>query len=514
MNAKRAGIYARISKKDKQVPKVENQIAMLRQIAEDEGWTVDDAHVFHDDGIAASGKAIDDTTLENRPGARACLDAIRDHDFDVLLAVEGERLARTYLDGLVWIQASSVGGVTWYLDTDGPLDPSTPAGEETAVSIFASGRREGRIRSARQKRRYDRERAEGTPLWGTRPFGYEDDRITLRPAEADLIRQATDDYLAGRKSMIQLAQDWTKLGMLTDGMRRERTGRDGIKKKARPYWTATTVHRVLTRDRNAGILTHNGLRLPASRIQPIITEEELEALKGKVKTGTPMGARAQTLLGGILRCECGAPMHGTISYSQRKGGPRYEYRHYKCSQTIYDKTQKHSSIAAPLVDDELETLILRDVKEGRVRSPKGTDHTAALKALSARLKANREAIDDLAESIADHDLKGIRAQLRGSLKAREAEKEQLLSERDAILADAGQSGDLTTFFEEVEALGELTSKEQVLEWVDRFGTIWDNVPLETKQALIRSRYRPVVKRGGRGFDRVELNPVHSSTSSP
>jgi DNA invertase Pin-like site-specific DNA recombinase len=507
MTGKRAGIYARISKKDKKVPKVANQIAMLQQIAADEGWTVDDAHVFYDDGIAASGKNIDDTTLENRPGARACLDAIRNHEFDVLLAVEGERLARTYLDGLAWIQASSVGGVTWYLDTDGPLNPSHPAGEETAVSIFASGRREGRVRSARQQRRYDAEREDGMPLWGTRPFGYDDDRITIRPDEADLIRQATEDYLAGKRSMVQIAKDWTEADALTDGMRRERMGRDGVKRPARPYWTATTVHRVLTRDRNAGILTHNGERLPKSRIEAIITEDQLDALKARIKTGTPMGARAQTLLGGVLRCECGAPMHGTVSYSQRKGRPRYSYRHYTCSQKLYDRTQKHSSIAAPLVDDEIEALILRDIKEGRIQSPEGVDHSAALKALSARLTANREAREHVGNTILDPTLKSIHGKARAQLKMLNAEQENLTAERDAILADTGTSANLSSFFREVEALQGGATREQVLDYVDRFGKIWDSVPLETKQALIRSRYRPVVRRGGRGFGRVELNPV-------
>lgn len=498
MNDDLVDLYLRLSVDRDGKDALERQEADLREWAKREGKTV--RKVWKDSVSGYKDVAREDFDRAVR--------AVSSGEVGTLAVWKLDRLSRRGAGqvGLILDEVEKVGGRLFFLK-DG-LDSADSNTRLIILIVSEQARTESANTSLRVRAKIAADASRGIPKAGTRSFGYEIDGITLRPAEADLIRDATERYLAGTVSLIQIAQEWTNAGALTDGMKRQRRGRDGVKRDARAYWTATTVHRVLIRERNAGILIHNGARLPESRIQPIIAEEQLDGLKAKVKLGTPVGARAQTLLGGILRCECGAPMHGTISYSQRKGGPRRIYRHYKCSQTIYDKTRQHSSIAAPIVDDELEALILLDVKEGRVRSPQGADHTQALTALNGLLAANRDAMKDLAESIADPDLKSIRPQLKGRLKILEAEKERLTSERDALMAEAGQSADLSAFFREIEALQDGATREQVLDYVHRFGEIWDNVPNEAKQALIKSRYRPVVKRGGRGFGRVELNPIN------
>lgn len=528
---RRAGILARISKKDKRVPKVENQVLICQSIADDEGYVIDPKHIFIDDGIAASGKAIDDTTLENRPGSRACLEAMRKGQFDVLLAVEGERLARTYLDGMEFIKASVEGNVIWHLDTDGILDPRTPAGEETAVSIFAQGRREGRTRDMRQKRRYDSERATGMPLWGTRPFGYDVDRITIRESEAKHIRDAVSDYLAGRRSMLRIAKDWNAAGIKTDGMLptdedrkagktvRERKGRDGVVRPVRGIWTATTVRQLLQRDRNAGLLVHDGVTMPNSRITPIIEVEQLEALKARAKTGTPLGARAQSLLGGVLRCECGAPMHSTISYSQRKhargnvpAGTRYESRIYKCSQSLYDKTRKHASISQKIADELFIGFVLLDLFNGTLASPQSEDTAAALHSVTERLTANDAAMAHVAEVLFDVSLKSLHAKAKGQLKALEAERVELKDERDVLLSHAEESGGLDAFMAEWRAgtVG-FSDADEAADWETRLWVAWNSVSIEGRQGLIKARYRPTVKVGGRGQDRISVNPIDPST---
>jgi DNA invertase Pin-like site-specific DNA recombinase len=510
-SCKRAAIYARISKKDKKAPKIENQISICQGLADDHGYLLDPKDIYVDDGIAASGKAIDDTTLENRPGAQRLLEAIRSGDIDVLLVVEGERLARTYLDGLEFIRASAAGGVIWHLDTDGMLDPSTPAGEETAVSIFAQGRREGRTRDARQKRRYDRERAQGMPLWGTRPFGYEADRITIREREAALIREAVTDYLAGRRSMLRIAKDWNAAGIKTDGMQRERVGRDGITRPARGLWTATTVRQLLLRERNAGLLVHNGVTLPESKIEAIITLDQHESLKGRIGAGTPVSERATTLLGGILRCECGAPMHGTISYSQRRGGPRHAYQHYKCSQALYDKSRRHASIVQSIVDELLTAWLWLDLFNGHLSAP-GDDVTTALQGVSARLADNSEQLAHLGRVLLDTKLKRYHGNARADLQRLEAEREGLEAERDALLARAAEGGALAVFMEEWRRdMKGFSNSEEADAWHARLFTVWDGTPIERKQAMIRARYRPVIQVGGRGVTRVSPNPVDPAT---
>ncbi|MGX1701694.1 recombinase family protein [Microbacterium sp. NPDC055357] len=510
--SKRAAIYARISRKDKRVPKVEHQIALCESIAAGEGWTVDPAHIFQDDGIAASGREIDDTTIENRPGARALLSAMRAGSFDVLIAVEGERLARTYLDGIEFIQASDKGGVTWFLETDGPLDPSSPAGEETAVSIFASGRREGRVRGVRQRRRYDRERAAGMPLWGARPFGWEPDRITARADEADLIRSAVADYLGGERSLLRIAKDWNAAGVKTDGMMRERKGRDGITRQPRGLWTATTVRQLLLRDRNAGRLVHRGVELPQSQIEAIITRVQLDSLRSRIKSGTPVGERAQTLLGGLIRCECGAPMHGTVGYSQRKGGTRHEYKHYKCSQTLYDKTRRHATIVQAMADDLIIAMLWADLYSGKLTVP-GDDIASALESVTARLAANSESRDHVGSVLIDRRQKSIHGQALGSLATLDIEREALELERDGLVARAAEGGALAAFLTEWrQSPAGFNDTAERDAWQGRFWALWEGIPIERKHAMIRARYRPVVKVGGRGPARISLSELPGTTT--
>lgn len=506
MSQVEGGIYARISNKDDKAPKTQIQVAICKRMAEQDGVNVKPENIFIDDGIAASGKEIDDTTIQNRPGAQGLLKAMSAGGFKRLYAVEGERLARNLLDGAQLVSLSAKNGITWHLDTDGAIDPATPAGEATAMDIFMSGRREGRVRDERQRRRYERELAEGNPLWNTRAFGYKKDGVTLKKKEADLIRRATEDYLAGGRSMIQIAKNWTASGMLTDGMKRERRGRDGVKKPARPYWTATTVHRVLLRPRNAGILIHKGVRQSVSRIQPIITEEQHEELKARVKLGTPVGARATSLLGGVLRCECGAPMHSTVSYSQRKGGPRHVYRHYKCSQTIYDKKNKHASIVSNTVDDLITSLILKDLFNGLLKAPEGESTRKALKAAGTALEAIREGIAHLGEMLSDPDLKRFHAKYKADLKKMELEESELLEERDILLQRSGDMGGFEAFLAEwKDGSAGFENKEEYEEWITNFWTAWNAISNADKQALIQSRYQPSVKLGGRGIERVTLN---------
>jgi DNA invertase Pin-like site-specific DNA recombinase len=520
---KRALAYARISNKDTRVPKVGNQVLICEGIADYEGYALDPTDIFADDGKAASGKAIDDTTLGARPGAQACLAAIRSGRYDVLIAVEGERLARTYLDGLEWIRASAEGGVVWHLDTDGLLNPATPAGEETAVSIFAQGRREGRVRNARQTRRYDRERAAGNPLWGTRPFGYENDRVTIRESEAVLIREAVVDYLAARRSMLRIAHDWNAAGVKTDGMLptkadiaagrmvRMRKGRDGEMHPVRGLWTASTVRQLLLRPRNAGLYLHHGVELRESRIQPIIDRAQHEALKARIESGAPVRERAHTLLGGIIRCECGAPMHGTVSYSQRKGGPRHVYQHYKCSQALYDKSRRHASIVQRTADDLFVAWIWLDLFTGNLDTP-GEDVTGGLDRISAQLIENAESIAHVGGVLLDVKRKSLHGQAEMSLARLDMEREALEAERDLLLARAAEGGALAAFLHEWRRRTKgFSSDAERVTWEAQFYAVWEGVPLDRKRAMIRARYRPTVALGGRGAGRISPNPVDPAT---
>lgn len=539
---KSAAIYARISKKDTKVAKVDNQITACKTIAKAEGWTVDPAHIFKDDGIAASGKGVDDTTLENRPGALALLELLRTGEVDYLIAVEGERLARTYGDGLKFIDASEQGNVVWYLDGEGILDPSTTTGEETAVSIFASGRREGRIRSARQKRRYDAERASGLPLWGMRPFGFEERTkltkekaeelgweweedllyIPVRESEAQIIRNAYTGLLDGSASLWGLATAWTKAGYETSATGRERADRayPDQKKVVPAAWVASTVRQLLLRPRNAGLLVHRGVEMPLSRIEPIVSRSEWESLvalleNNKKTNPQKPGPKEKYLLSGIIECACGERCYASIAYSQRKDGPRHTYYMYMCRNRLTDRENKHSSINVEIANELIGSQVLLELFKGSLSAPKDDDVTTRLQIVNSDLADTADAIELATEILFDPKRKNLHKKADARLRVLEVEKSKLEAVRDTLVAQRAEGGALAAFLDEwrTGSVG-FADTADLTAWTERFYATWNAVPLERKREMVKALYRPRIKRGGRGASRIELNPTERASLEP
>jgi DNA invertase Pin-like site-specific DNA recombinase len=113
---KRAAVYVRVST-DKQT--VENQVAVLRQIAERRDWQV--VEQYSDAGISgAKGR-------DGRPGLDQMLKDAQRRKFDVIMAWAIDRLGRSLIDLLGTIQTLEASGVDLYLDQQS-IDTTTPAG--------------------------------------------------------------------------------------------------------------------------------------------------------------------------------------------------------------------------------------------------------------------------------------------------------------------------------------------------------------------------------------------------
>src|SRR5689334_12240748 len=113
---RRAALYVRVST-DKQT--VENQVAVLRQIAERRGWQV--VEQYSDAGISgAKGR-------DSRPGLDQLLKDASKRRFDVVMAWAIDRIGRSLIDLLGTIQTLEACGVDLYLDEQS-IDTTTPAG--------------------------------------------------------------------------------------------------------------------------------------------------------------------------------------------------------------------------------------------------------------------------------------------------------------------------------------------------------------------------------------------------
>ncbi|MGH3872868.1 MAG: recombinase family protein [Pseudonocardiaceae bacterium] len=148
------------------------------------GWIV--AEVFSDNDLSAySG------TLRSR--YRAMLDAIRAGRINAVLAWHTDRLHRSPIELEDYISACNDGrDVLTHTATAGPLDLSSPSGRMLGtLARYESEHRGEWVAAALQRARAGRRSG------GPRPFGYEDDGVTVREPEAAAVRDAVESVLAG-----------------------------------------------------------------------------------------------------------------------------------------------------------------------------------------------------------------------------------------------------------------------------------------------------------------------------
>lgn len=501
MTADLVDLYLRLSVDREGKDALERQEADLRAWAAREGKTV--RKVWKD--TLSGFKNVKREDFDN------AVRAVSAGEVGTLAVWKLDRLSRRGAGqvGLVLDDVEAVGGRLFFLKDS--LDSTVPGHRMVILVVSEQARNESINTSLRVKNKIAGDAAKGIPKKGTRPFGWESDGITLRESEAVHIRAAVRFILEEGGTMIKVAHRWNAANIKTDGMTRPRRGRGAEKRMPRPYWTATTVRSVLLRGRNAGLLVHDGEELEHSQIEPIITRAELDSLRARVKAGTPMGARAKSALGGILRCECGAPMHSTVSYSQRKGGPRHVYQHYACSQKLYDKTRRHASIVQSIADHAVGLQVIAAIGLGLVTVDDAPAYGERLSEIADRLtqlneqEANTE--DMLAEGL------GNKARHKARLAGIAAEREELNAERDRLEADRVGGN----FFRVIERMQEviqalawdpdqspLTDLEEWAVW--EVLKAWNEIPGEDQQALIKGRFKVSVAVGGRGADRVSVEP--------
>ena len=148
---------------------------------------------------------------------------------------------------------------------------------------------------------------EGRPHGGSnRPFGYENDKVTVRESEAVVIRTIATRFLAG-ESLRSLAIWLDESGVRTV--------------KGRP-WKTPTIAAMLSSGRIAGLREHHGAVVSKAVWSPIISAGEREQVLAMFERRKPKARRARQhyLLSGLLRCgKCGKVLYS----SARSSGRRY-----------------------------------------------------------------------------------------------------------------------------------------------------------------------------------------------
>ncbi len=242
----RAGVYVRISSDVLgEGLGVARQETDCRRLAEQRGWPV--LEVYVDNDVSAfSGKP--------RPAYRRMLNDIGSGRIDLVVAWHGDRLHRSPLELETFIGLIESTGCQVATVQSGELDLTTPSGRLNARVVGSFARYESEHKSKRVRRKLEENAIAGKHHGGSRPYGWQNNRVTLDLAEAANVRKAIDLLLAGNSMRATVAA----------------LNAAGAQNTRGQAWTPRTLRPVVLRARNAGLRQHQGVTVAQGRWEPIV----------------------------------------------------------------------------------------------------------------------------------------------------------------------------------------------------------------------------------------------------
>lgn len=402
-----------------------------------------------------------------RPGFEELLAAIENGEVDAVVAWSLDRLTRNRRDTVRLIETAQAKGVVLALVRGSDLDLSTPAGRLTADVLASVARHEIEQKSDRQRRATAQAAAQGRRVGGRRPFGYEADGLTIKPCEAEAVRKAYRDVLAG-VPLGQVAREWNAAG-LRSGQVRWKDGRRG--KKGEPStWTHDTVRLVLRNPRNAGLRQHDNQIVGKAVWPELVSEETWRATEALLsaperRSGGP-GRAGQRMLTGVALCGiCGSTVHSGRGNAAQRG-----YDLYRCAGA-----GGHISRKLDPVDEFVSAVVVERLARPDAADLLVDENRSDVGELRERAMTYRSRLDSLATEFADGEL--TTSQLRTATERIRAK----LAGVEAELADAGR----------VSLLGPMVRAEDV-------AAAWEGLDDHRRRAIIDVLMTVTLHPVGRG----------------
>lgn len=448
--SQRAGIYCRISSdKTGEEVGVTSQEDDGRGLCDARGWAV--AEVYRDNDLTA-------TTGNPRPQYDAMVAAIRRGELDVVVVYHLSRLwrnRRERADGIEIFKDHR----TAIMSVKGPdLDLSSAYGRGMTGLLGEFDTLESEIKSERIQRRMRANAEAGKPAGGgTRPFGYAQDKTTVLPDEAALIREAARRVLAG-EAVIAIAKEWNRRGIRTAG--------GGL-------WSQLKLKRVLVSARIAGMREHqprpHGRKreftgeITGPAAWPAVIAETDSARLRRMLTDpsrrvTP-GPNERYLLAGLVycsRCE-----HRMVGRPREDGRARY----------VCDNTPGRASCGKVyMLADHLESYIVAMTVEA-LASP---EYRQALAAADGGPDADTvmERIREQEQELAD---------LAADFGAQRISRREWLAAREPIEARLASTRAQLDRSDTARALENVPEDREGLE-----GFFTDVTPMSTRRAVMRA----------------------------
>lgn len=274
-------LYLRISQSDLKDGEtlsdaLDRQEKDCRKLADVLGWRV--GETFKDLGISA-------TKGKDRP------------EFRRLLSTKPARMITWHMDRFIRLSAELEAVISTNENMDvrsvlsGQFDLSTPSGRMVARQVVAINQYEGEHKAERQKAKNQQLAEKGYPFWRRAPLGHT--ATGEKTEHAKSVAWAAKALLEG-ETLANIARTFDENEVPTP--------------QGAPKWSSVAISTILRSPRIAGILEFKGERMPASKIEPIVSEEtfsELQAILSGNVAKAAGGGKARNLLTGLALCgEC------------------------------------------------------------------------------------------------------------------------------------------------------------------------------------------------------------------
>lgn len=443
--AMRVAVYLRISKDHAgEGLGVERQREdCLNYIARRPDWKI--AHIYTDNDVSAVKQN------KPRPQFERMLKAVEAGEIDVILSFHLDRLLRRLSELERVFTICQNAGAHIVTVADG-VDTSNDGGRLVARILASVAQGEVERKSSRQKRAM-RQLAESGKGWGGRAFGYKTGDTGLAVKEANAIRRAYSQVLAG-DTLFSIAQDWNNRGLRT-------TKGEGN------LWRGGTVKLVLVNPRYIGKRAHKGDIVGDAQWPAIIDEETWQAVRSILTDparigNTPPDRTRRYLLGGLMTCgECGKKL---------SVGGNTARKLYSCKNMGCYKVGR----SLPVLDK-----IITDVVKGRLARPDAADlfiqPEVDIRHLYEELTAKRKKLEQIALDYADDILNRDQARIATN------KIETRIDELEREIAQAAKPDGFLDF-----------PTGNVDAW-------FDALPLERKRALIAMLMDITVSSVGKGW---------------
>jgi hypothetical protein len=292
--------------------------------------------------------------------------------------------------------------------------------------------------SRRIKRKLDDVAAEGRKHGGHRRFGYTDDGMTIVQEEAELLRAAAEDVLAGT-ALNEIARGWNAQRVSTP-------------QKVGGRWSGNTVKQVLTGAHQAGLRRHRGEIVGAGIWPAIFSRAEHERIVGALSPDRVRRPVRTSLLTALVRCgNCGELM---TRNGGQPNGSRGRVGTWRCQKRPGFPNCGRMTVTAIPFEELITEAVLQRLDGPALSKTMTSSRTSNQDDDVARdLAEAEERLSDLAVMFADGEITKVewmkaRTKLEDRVKAARARLHRV--EKLAVLSPYGKPGALRAAWPELD----------------------------------------------------------------